>query len=178
MKFIDLVRTRESVRTYRPDPVPREAIEYCLETARLAPSACNSQPWQFIIIDDAAKKDAACTAAFSGIHAVTGRFVKEAPVLIVMLTERSKYIARVGGTLKRVQYSLIDIGIAAEHFCLAAAEQGLGTCMLGWFNDGALRKHLAVPKSADIDLVITLGYPAAAPREKKRRSLDDMRTYR
>lgn len=158
--------------------MPRDAIEYCLEAARLAPSACNSQPWRFIVLDDAEKKDAACDAAFSGVHAVTGRFVKEAPVLVIVLTERSKYIARVGGALKRVQYSLIDIGIAAEHFCLAAAEQGLGTCMLGWFNDGALRKYLAVPKSADLDLVITLGYPASAPREKKRRTIDEMRSYR
>ncbi|MBI4977288.1 MAG: nitroreductase family protein [Spirochaetes bacterium] len=178
MTFLELAQKRESVREYRPDTVSRKDIDHCLEAARIAPSACNSQPWRFIVIDDPEFKTRVAQAAFSGVHAVTGRFVISAPVLIVMITERSKYIARVGGALKNVQYSLIDIGIAAEHICLAARERGLGTCMLGWFNDTALKKTLQLPRSASVDLVITLGLPATAgTREKKRKTLDEIRIY-
>jgi nitroreductase len=178
MGFLDLVRARRSVRAYLDEPVDRTLIEECLEAARLSPSACNSQPWRFIVLDDPGQKNAACDAAFTGLYSATGRFVKQAPVFVVIVTERSKYISRVGGFLKKVQYSLIDIGIAAEHFCLAATERGLGTCMLGWFNDRALKKYLKLPKSAGIDLVITVGHPKnKTARAKDRKSLDEIRTY-
>jgi nitroreductase len=180
MSFLDLVRTRRSVRHYRPDPVPRAAIERCLEAARLAPSACNSQPWSFIVVDDPDTRARLAAAAFGGVYSMCA-FAESAPVLVVVITHPSRLAARLGGLWRRVAYNLIDIGIAGEHFALQAAEEGLGTCWLGWFHARGVRRVLGLPRSTRIDVLFSVGYPAeaAAPEAARaRRPLDDVRTYR
>ena len=177
MTFLELVKKRKSTRRYSARPVPREVIDRCLEAARLAPSACNSQPWYFIVIDDEKLKDTLAKGAFSRIYSMNS-FAKEAPVLIVVVTERSNYIARLGGYFKGVQYSLIDIGIACEHLILQAEEEGLGTCWLGWFNENAVKKVLGLPKEKKIDVIISMGYPEEeGTRDKARRSLSEIRRF-
>lgn len=177
MRFLELVQKRRSTRKYLPKPVPREAIDRCIETARLAPSACNSQPWSFIIADKDDLRDDLASAAFSGPYSMNS-FAKEAPVLIAVVTERSGYIARLGGYFKGVQYSLIDIGIACEHLVLQAEEEGLGTCWLGWFNEKAVKKVLGLPDEKKIDIIISMGYPEEnVTREKPRKTLDEIRKY-
>jgi nitroreductase len=177
MNFLSLLSQRLSIRHYSDKPVPRSVLERCLEAARLAPSACNSQPWYFIVIDDANLKNQVCDAAFSGIY-FSNHFAKTAPVVIVLVTERSKYIARLGGHIRNLQYSLVDIGIVGEHFILQAAEEGLGTCWLGWLNEKAIKKVLQLPKEVNVDVMISVGYPEST-REKKRlrKSLDEIRGY-
>ena len=177
MTFLELVKKRRSVRKYSAKPVPREVMDRCLEAARLAPSACNSQPWHFIVVDDKKLKDELANKVFSGVYSMNS-FAKNAPVLIVVVTERSNYIARLGGYFKGVQYSLIDIGIACEHLILQAEEEGLGTCWLGWFNENAVKKILGLPREKKIDIIISMGYPekAEAP-EKARRSLNEIRRF-
>lgn len=178
MSFLELVRARQSTRLYSSAEVPREAIERCLEAARLAPSACNAQPWRFIVVDrDPLRKELA-QQAFSGLYAMN-RFAAGAPVLIVVVTERSTYFARLGGQFRGVQYSLLDIGIACEHLILQAAEEGLGTCWLGWFNEKAVKRLLGLPRAAKVDVIISLGYPAEPGlREKRRKPLEEIREYR
>lgn len=179
MKFLDLVKKRESTRKYSSKPVSREMIDMCLEAARLAPSACNSQPWSFIVIDDERKKNEVAEAAASGIYNMT-KWASQAPVLIVIVTEKSKYSARLGTMIRGVKYNLIDIGITGQHIALQAAELGLGTCWLGWFNEKKLKKTLGLPKSKQIDIIMTLGYAeneGEPPREKIRSPLDEIRTY-
>lgn len=177
MKFLDLVKKRQSVRKYSPRPVPRDAIERCLEAARLAPSACNSQPWSFIVLDDEKLKDKAAEKAFSGACKMNS-FAKNAPVLVVAVTERSTYFARLGGFLRGTQYNLIDIGIACEHFALQAAEEGIGTCFLGIFNEDAVKKALRIPRGKKVDVIISMGYPASGEiREKARKPLEEMRKF-
>ncbi len=177
MNFLDLVRARESVRNYSPRRVERAAIERCLEAARLAPSACNSQPWSFIVVDDEALRRKLAKAAFSGIYALNS-FAVEAPVLVVVETLHSSAVASVGACFRGTPFRLIDVGIACEHFVLQAAEEGLGTCWLGWFNEGAVRKVLKLSRLAKIHVVISMGYPdGKGTREKKRKSLDEIRRY-
>lgn len=177
MNFLELVKKRKSIRKYSSRPVPREMIDSCLEAARLAPSACNSQPWFFIVVDDEKIKNEIAKKALSGIYKMNA-FVREAPTLIVVLTEHSTYIARMGGQLRHVKYSLIDIGIACEHLILRAVELGLGTCWLGWFNEKAVKKVLGLPKSKRIDVIISLGYPEVTEgKDKKRKSLKIIRRY-
>jgi nitroreductase len=177
MTFLDLVRTRQSERRYAPTQVPRAIVERCLEAARLAPSACNSQPWTFIVVDDEAVRNRLAEAAFSGLYSMN-RFAAKAPVLVAVVTERSKYVARLGGQMRGVQYSLIDIGIACEHFILQAAEEGVGSCWLGWFNEGAVKKVLGLPRGARIDVIISVGYPETPQvREKNRKRREDMARY-
>jgi len=152
-------------------------IDLCLEAARLAPSACNSQPWSYIVVNDERTKNEIVKKALSGIYKINA-FVREAPVLIVVITENSTYIARMGGQLRHVKYSLIDIGIACEHLILQAVELGLGTCWLGWFDEKAVKKVLGLPKSKRIDVMISLGFPELAEeKEKKRKPLKKIRRY-
>ncbi len=177
MDFMTLAATRQSVRKYASTPVSRENLQTCIEAARLAPSACNSQPWSFIVVDDADLKNKMVKASCSGIYSMNA-FAAEAPVMVVILTEKMRISAALGALIRNVQYKLIDLGIVCEHLCLRAAELGLGTCMLGWFNERAVRKTLALPWGTHIDLLITLGYPADSEiREKKRKPLKEILSF-
>jgi nitroreductase len=129
------------------------------------------------VADDEKLKNDLAQAAFSGIYSINS-FAKDAPVLIVVITERSNYIARVGGYFKGVQYSLIDIGIACEHLILQAEEEGLGTCWLGWFNEGAVKKILGLSREKRIDVIMSIGYPEEKEiRDKTRKSLSEIRRF-
>ena len=177
MSFLNLVSKRQSVRSYKPNPVSHEIIDRCIEAARLAPSACNSQPWSFIVIDNPKIKSKVASTIFSGMYSMCS-FAESAPVLIAVITEKPKLSAAIGGHIKGTKYNLIDIGIACEHLVLQAAEEGLGTCWLGWFNEKKVKKELNLPKSTKIDVIISLGYPLDETiREKQRKSIDEIRRY-
>ncbi|MBN1158778.1 MAG: nitroreductase family protein [Bacteroidales bacterium] len=167
--FLDMVKTRESVRNYKAEPVPEELVRKCLEAARLAPSACNAQPWKFIVVDDPELKNAIADAAHDRVLSMN-HFTKQAPVLVVVIRENANLSSNIGQVIKNKEYPLIDIGIAIAHFCLQAVEFGLGTCILGWFKENKIKKLLSIPKSKRVELIITLGYPATtAVRAKKRK---------
>ena len=157
MSLLDLIKQRKSVRNFLDRPVERDRIMTCLEAARLAPSATNSQPWKFIVVDDRQLKDKLCAAAFSGLYSMNS-FCKMAPVIVVVISEKPRFLARVGGMLRGTKYYLIDIGIACEHFVLQAEELGLGTCWIGWFNERAVKSTLNIPQGKKIDILIALGY--------------------
>lgn len=177
MKFLELTRKRRSVRRYTSGPVPREIVDRCVEAARLAPSACNAQPWSFIVVDDPELKNKLAAQAFSGIYSINS-FAKDAVVLVVVVRERSSYAAKLAGCLRGIQYSLIDIGIACEHLVLQAEEECVGTCWIGWFNERAVKKVLCLPAKTKIDVIISMGYPEDTTRaEKQRKSLDQIRRF-
>lgn len=177
MRFLDLVKTRQSVRQYLKKPIEREKVERCLEAARLAPSTNNSQPWRFVVIDEPKLKELIARKTFSKFISFN-RFSLQAPVLIILISRRTKIAIKIGGIIKDKQFELIDIGIAAEHFCLQAAEEGLGTCMLGWFDEKGIKKILKIPPKRRIELIITLGYPELEKiRSKKRKTLDRIISY-
>jgi len=157
MALLDLIKQRKSVRRFLDRPVEREKIMMCLEAARAAPSACNSQPWRFIVVDDPELKNRLCERAFRGIYFINA-FCKKAPVIVVIVSEKGRFLARIGGMFRGTRYYLIDIGIAGEHFVLQAEEMGLGTCWLGWFDESVVKKALSIPKGKKIDVLIALGY--------------------
>ncbi len=178
MNFSELVQKRQSSRKYAEKTVDRILIDQCLEAARLAPSAQNSQPWSFIVVDDPETIRILSQKAFSGIYKST-RFAGKAPVIIVVITEKADYLTRIGGQIRGVKYSLIDIGIACEHLVLQAEDLGLSTCWLGWFSAKGVKKALNLPRSKKVDILISLGYPLDPEYKKnrKRRSLDEIRRY-
>jgi nitroreductase len=177
MNFLELANKRYSVRNYSQTPVSRENIAACIEAARLAPSACNSQPWKFIVADDPRIKTDVAKAAFEGILDFN-HFAFKAPVLILIVSQRQKLMAKFGGVVKRKDFSLMDIGIAAEHFCLQAAEQGLGTCILGWFNEKKVKKILGIPANKRVELIISVGLSADGKvPDKIRKSLEEIVSY-
>lgn len=170
------IKSRQSDRAYLKKKVEKEKIERILEAGRMAPSACNSQPWKFIVVDNPELLPAVSSAS-SAKGLGFNKFTDQVPVFIVIVREKSKPIAQVGGAIKDKDYSLIDVGIAAENICLQAAAEGLGTCMLGWFNEKEIKKLLKIPLNKRAELVITLGYPSKPHRNKSRKSFDDVVSY-
>lgn len=175
--FYELIRNRQSDRAYDTRPVEKEKILRIIEAARLAPSACNAQPWRFIVVDDVELKNKLADAAASRILGIN-HFTKQAPVHIVVVMESANLTSNFGSLVKGKTFPLIDIGIAAEHICLAAKAEGLGSCMLGWFDEPAVKKLLNIPKSRRVPLIITLGYPLTSDvREKRRKDLDEVVSF-
>ena len=176
MKFLELIKIRQSVRKYSDKPVEKEKIERCLEAARLAPSACNSQPWKYIVVDDPDLKEKVARGTFSAI-APFNKFSIQSPIIVAIVMEKPTMLSQFGGRVKDKDFYLIDIGITAEHFCLQAAEEGLGTCILGWFNEKAVLKLLNIPSKKRIALLITLGYADDKPRQKIRKDFKEIFSY-
>lgn len=178
MSFLELVRKRQSVRKYSDKPVEKEKVLNCVEAARLAPSASNGQPWKFIVIDDPGMVTKVADKTTGPLWSFNN-FVPQSKVIVAIVIERMKVITRAGAKVKDKEYALFDIGIAAEHFCLQAAEEGLGTCMLGWFEEKAVKKLLNIPSDKRIGLLITLGYPPEGYRlrEKIRKPLEEILSF-
>ncbi|MHC4215601.1 MAG: nitroreductase family protein [Planctomycetota bacterium] len=177
MSFLDLANKRYSVRNYKSTPVPRGKIDRCIEAARMAPSACNSQPWKFVVVDDPELKSDLAKAAFEGLLEFN-HFAFKAPVLILIVSERQKIFAKFASIVKKKNFRLMDIGIAAEHLCLQASEEGLGTCMLGWFNEKKVKKLLSIPVLKRIELMVAVGFSADDKiPDKKRKGMDEILSY-
>jgi nitroreductase len=166
MDFNQLVLHRESTRKYSSRPVEQGKLDIIMEACRMAPSACNSQPWKFIIATDPVIKDAVGHASYGPLMTFN-KFAPQAPVIAAIVGENPGWLAGIGGKVKDKPFYLMDIGIVASHFCLQAAELGLGTCMLGWFNAKEVNKILKLPEGKRVLLLITLGYPAKEKTRKK-----------
>jgi nitroreductase len=174
--FLQLVKQRQSQRNYTDKPVEKEKIERCLEAARLAPSACNAQPWKFIVVDDVDLKNKIADTTANKLLPLN-HWTKQAPVHVVLVLEKPNFTSKIGEMVRDKKFILMDVGIAAEHFCLQAAEEGLGTCMIGWFNEKKVKELLNIPKSKRAMLVISLGYPEGKHREKMRKPMDEILSY-
>lgn len=171
MDFLEIAKNRQSCRAYDPDrSVESEKLEAVLEAARLAPSACNSQPYHITVCTGQAAREAAKATQGMGMN----RFATQAPVVLVLSEEGYSKTAALGAKVKGNDFRSIDIGIVAAYLTAEATAQGLGTCILGWLEDEKLRKLCGL--TAPVRLVITLGYPAQGEklREKKRKSMDTL----
>jgi nitroreductase len=178
LELLELIRVRQSVRRYSSRPVEQEKLMKCLEAARLAPSASNSQPWSYVVVDDPMLKEQVAHATYSSVLRFN-KFALQAPVIIVIVEEPPKIITLIGERVKKKEWPLIDIGITAEHFCLQAAELELGTCMIGWYNERKVKELIGIPEDRTIGLLITLGYPEEGypVRKKIRKSLEKIVTF-
>ena len=170
------ILTRRSVRKYQEKPVEQEKIESCLEAARLAPSACNSQPWEFIVIDDPQIKEAFCKTVFSGVYTIS-KWAADAPVLLAAVSDKGNFVSRVGNFVRRTEFYLVDHGIACEHLVLRAWDQGLGSCWIGWFDSTKAAQFFNLPAGKKIEHLFALGYPAEAPQARPRKKLEEMIHY-
>ncbi len=170
-----IIRNRRSIRKFSSDiPVEREKVRACLESARLAPSANNVQPWRFIVLDDPEIRDGAAKAAFSGVFS-TCKFAAQAPVLVVLLDRPDFMAGTMGKEIRRVPFDMVDMGITGEHLVLQAEEFGLSTCWVGWFNEKKLRKFLKIPKKYRIVALLPIGYAETRPtRSPSKRDFDDV----
>jgi nitroreductase len=177
MSFLELAGRRQSVRSYVDTPVEREKIGRCVEAARLAPSACNSQPWHFVVVDDPELRTTLSGETYGKLVNFNS-FTTGAPALVVVVSKKPNIKSQFGSVVKNRSFRQIDMGIAVENFCLQAADEGLGTCILGWFDEGGIKKALKIPKKERVGLVIALGYPADHEvREKKRKTQEEIISY-
>ncbi|MEN7973564.1 MAG: nitroreductase family protein [Verrucomicrobiota bacterium] len=163
--FIELVKHRTSCRAYEPKPVPREHLELMLEAARLAPSACNKQPWRFAVVqDDAVRAKLVKESLRVGIEM---KWAGNAGAIIAVGVRRTGIVHKVGAKISGVEYPQVDLGIAGEHLVLQAEELGLGTCWIGWINQKAVRRIIGWPRNVEPMGLITVGWPV--PSERKTR---------
>lgn len=170
MNFLELVKSRQSDRKFdKTRTVEKEKLVRILEAARLAPSACNAQPWKFVVVTDPDKTAAigkACASFFMN------GFAKDAPVHVLVVEESANITSMLGARIKDKYFPLIDIGIAASHISLAAESVGLGSCILGWFDEKRLKSIAGIPAGKRLLLDIVIGYPAGTKREKSRKDFD------
>lgn len=174
MDFLEIARARQSCRSYDEDrPVEQEKLDAVLEAARLAPSACNGQPYHFTVCRGQAAREAAAATMSMGMN----KFAAQAPVMIVVSEQPYNKTAAMGARLKGNDYRSIDIGIAVAYLTAEATAQGLSTCILGWLDSDKLcalcdLKH-------PVRLVIALGYAKETDilRVKKRKEADLLISY-
>lgn len=174
-EFYQLVAARQSDRAYDASrPVETEKVRRILDAARLSPSACNGQPWHFVVITEPALREAiAQSMAGLGLN----KWAVQAPVLILIVEEATKTTSLLGGLIKHNHYPHIDLGIAAAHLTLAAEAEGLGSCMIGYFDEKKIKKMAGIPRRKRLPLIITLGYAAKEKRSKKRKTFDEIVSY-
>jgi nitroreductase len=176
IKMLELIVARQSDRRYDDKTVDNEKLERIIEAGRMAPSACNAQPWKFIVITDKELVNKVAEAASAKLLEMNS-FVAQAQVVIVVVRENPNFSSRIGGTVKKKDYALIDIGIASENICLQAKAEGLGSCIIGWFDEKMLQKILDVPHSKRVELIITIGYSLSEYRQKKRKPKEVVVSY-
>lgn len=140
----------------------------------MAPSACNSQPWKFVVVDEpSVLKQVSDASVGLGMN----KFTAQVPVLVAVVQENMNLSAKAGSLVKEKDYSMMDLGMAVENFCLQAAEIGLGTCIMGWFDEKRIKEILGVPRSRRVQLLISLGHPAGQTRVKSRKPLEEISSW-
>jgi len=151
LDFYKVIRTRRSVRSFKKEPIPDEVLNRVLDTARVAPSGGNRQPWKFILVKDERLRQrmvAACNDQ---------KFMMDAPLIVVACGQ--KLPINRGGYMGEMSI-LLDVSIAFTHLILAARAEGLGTCWIGAFNNKEIKKLLKVPNEYEVVAATPLGYPS------------------
>lgn len=173
--FFDLVAKRESCRNYADRPVEQEKLVACIDAARLAPSACNSQPWYFYVVNgpENSPKVAECAQ-----HMGMNKFVAKCPAFCAVVEKNANFMEKLGSRITDQKFAETDIGIAAAHYCLAATQLGLSTCILGSFNEKKIKSFLGLSKASRVRLIIATGYAANAElRKKTRKSMNEIAKF-
>jgi nitroreductase len=173
--FFELANKRESCRSYINKPVEREKLEYMINAARLAPSACNSQPWHFTAVTGVKAQETAKHLQGMGIN----KFTEKCPAFIIINEEKATLMASLNDIIADNQhYAKIDIGFATAHLCYAAIDVELSTCIIGVFDEEKLKDLLSIASSKRIRLVIAVGYSTGKELYiKSRKELIEIATF-
>ena len=166
MELKEVIRKRESVRSYLDKPIPAGKLMNVLEAARLAPSGSNRQDMKLIVVRDAKKREALAQAAGNQ------HFVGEAPVIITAVSTNPERIMRCG-----VPSYPVDIAIAVDHMTLTAVDEGLGTCWIGLFSQEQVKNILGIPDEYKVVTLFPLGFPKSEAGAKSRKPLDKIVCY-
>ena len=177
MSFMELANNRQSERSFTSQEVSRKDLLKCLQAAQLAPSACNSQPWKFIVLDNPQIVKQAAAAIADNPMGIN-KFADTAPVLVAVVEEEAALMPKIQGKVPSNRWAQFDLGSATEHFCLQAAELGLGTCIMGAFNEEKLKEVLKIPQERNIFVMLAVGHPAGnGIRTKARKELNAIHCF-
>ena len=168
---------RRSIRRFKADPVSHELLAQIVETASYAPSWKHTQIVRYIAVEGSLKAEVAkCTSGYAG----NGAIIDQAPmaVVVTIIKNRSGF-ERDGSysTHRGDGWQMYDAGVASEAFCLAAYEQGLGTVIMGLFDQDEASKVLNIPQERELVALIPVGYPAESPAAPKRKTVEDLLTF-
>lgn len=165
--FLELARARQSDRAYEAGrAIERDVLERILEAGRLAPSACNGQPWHFTVITEPLLlKEVAKATSSIGLN----RFVKDSAALVLITLEPANITSKLGSSIRNKDFPMMDLGIASAYITLAAEDEGIGSCILGWFNEDKIKELAGIPQKRRLMLLISLGYAAKPKRNKVRK---------
>lgn len=168
MDVKEAILKRKSVRSYKDEEVSREILEEIMESVRMAPSASNRQDWKFVLVDNPGLKEKLYGAANEQ------SFVRDAPVVVAGVATDPDELMSCG-----VNPGTVDLAIALDHLTLRAAEEGLGTCWIGAFNQERTREILEIPDDCKVIALMPLGYPTSepGPGNKRRKELDEIINY-
>lgn len=171
-KFIELAKKRGSCRSFTDKPIEKELLLSCVEAASLAPSACNSQPWRFTIVTDVAKrKELAELTQDAGFN----QWAEKAQAFIVVSEDaHPALMPKVAERYGEKRFAEGDVGMATAYLLLQAEELGLGACVIGTFVETKVKRLLGISEADTVRAIIAMGYPADAPRPKKRKSVEEI----
>ena len=174
--YFDLIQRRESCRNFDQNrPVEKEKLQRCAEAAWIAPSACNGQPWHYLIVTnpELVEKLRPLMMEFN-----MNKFVKNCLAFAVVLEENTILKVSLSQKFKDQDFAPIDVAFSCSQFCYAATEQGLSTCIIGWHNEQKIRELFHLPKTTRVRLIVAIGYAASDTlREKKRKPIEDVITF-
>lgn len=173
MNFYNVVESRLSIRKYRSTPVEQEKLDRIFQAVRIAPSACNFQPWRFLIVkskDMRSRVERALQLGRDGTVNTKKAWVMDAPLILIGLGNRKTAWKRYDGTSSHV----IDVTIATEHLVLAAANEGLGTCWVCAFDQEAMHTALELDPDWEVVVVSPLGYPEESPEAHGRKAVSEI----
>lgn len=179
MELSDAIKSRRSVRKYTDEAISHETLEEIIDVARFAPSWKNTQTPRYHVIENKEIISKIATEGVLGFEFNTKTLSRATAVLVLSyVTKRCGY-ERDGSfsTSKEDRWEMFDAGIAAQTFCLAAHGKGLGTCIMGIFDEEMIAKEIALPENEKIGAVIALGYPVFAPEAPARKEVSDLISY-
>lgn len=176
MNTTECIKTRRSIRTYKEEAVSPELVREVVETARFAPSWKNTQTARYYVVQDAALKRKIAESCVLGFTYNTGTLVNAPALVVLAYVEKRSGYERDGSytTPKENAWEMFDAGIAAQTFCLAAHEKGLGTCIMGIFDDAAVAKAISLPEGLRVGALIALGFPAEEPQALARKETEQL----
>jgi nitroreductase len=171
----EVIKERASVRDYSDRPIEEEKLNIILESARLAPSATNAQPWKFYVIKNKEKIQALGKMPF-GSQSIINGFVAKAPIVIIATAGPIDMFHKAMSFIVNKKWYYLDVALALEHMVLTAWDLGVASCWIGWFNDKVARNAADIPKNQEIVAMITLGYAKEGyiPHPKVRKTSEEI----
>jgi len=175
-RVFDIIKERSSIRDYQDRPIEEEKLQLILESARLAPSASNSQPWHFYVVKNKDKIRELGSKMPLGSQAIINSFIAEAPVVVVATAGPIDLLHKITSFIVNKKWYYLDVAIALEHITLTAWELGIGSCWIGWFDEKKIKKMLDIPGNQEVIAMLTLGYPAVGAKvhPKNRKSIGEI----